>query len=183
MFEIRISMKSKGIILYSLVLSSIFFSLVSPQAEAQEKINLSVGIGFPELINAGIRFQLNQTQLGLAVGAMPVKDGTSFAVSGDVFYHFAGSSDFSDRRPWYGRGGLNYWRNESEYAVDEYAYLNFRLGRDFNFSKKFGMQADAGVIFQLSHKETRKVPSDGWDFSGLEFPVLPGVGLGLFYRL
>lgn len=176
-------MKSKGIILYSLVLFSIFFSLFSSQAGAQEKVNLSLGIGFPELINAGIRYQLNQTQLGLSVGAMPVKDGTSFSVSGDFFYHFAGSSAFSDLRPWYGRGGLNYWRTESDFAVDEYTYLNFRLGRDLNFSKRFGMQADAGAIFQLGHKETRKVPSDGWDFSNLEFPVLPGVGLGLFYRL
>lgn len=50
------------------------YSLLSSgnQLFGQEKINMSLGIGFPEFINVGIRYQLKQTQLGFGFGYMPI---------------------------------------------------------------------------------------------------------------
>ena len=44
------------------------------QLPAQEKVNLSAGFGLPDLLNLGVRYQLEQTQLGLSVGSFPAED-------------------------------------------------------------------------------------------------------------
>lgn len=90
-----------------LINSSILFTTIAP-AQENESLNLSVGLGHPELLNAGIRFQMEQSQLGLSVGVLPGSDDDAFSVGGDYYYHFGGSSDFSARRPWFIKGGLNY---------------------------------------------------------------------------
>lgn len=148
-----------------------------------DKVNVVIGSGYPELINIGLRFQLKQTQLGFSVGSWPSDHDEKFlSVSGDLFFHFAGVSTLSERRPWYGRIGLNYAREENEYAIDKYVFFNTRMGRDFNISKRLGIAIDFGVLIELSHTETRKQPSSGWDLS-FELPVLPSFGLALFYRI
>ena len=37
----------------------------------QEKVNVSVGAGFLETLNIGLRYQINQSQLGLSIGTWP----------------------------------------------------------------------------------------------------------------
>lgn len=153
------------------------------QSSGQEKINISSGFGIPELLNMGIRYQYNQTQMGISLGTMPFSpDESIVSFSGDIYYHFGGFSRLSNRRPWYGRIGLNYLRNETDVFIDKYYYLNTRIGRDFNISRKVGIQLDAGAVFQLHNKEIRKKISDGWDID-LEFPVFPGLGLTLLYKI
>ncbi|MFN2396527.1 MAG: hypothetical protein ABR597_12665 [Bacteroidales bacterium] len=168
--------------LKKLLLCSMFFICCAGPLVGQEKLNVSAGIGLPEFLNVGLRFQHNQAQIGLSVGTMPLKDESLFSVSGDVYYHFAGSSALSDRRPWYGRVGLNYLRNETHHFIDKFMYFNVRVGRDFNISEKFGVNFDAGAIFELYNEEIRKVPPSGWNFD-FDFPVLPSFGIGFFYRL
>ncbi len=164
---------------FSCILIVVSFLFVFNQLViGQEKFNISAGFGVPELINIGLRYQVDQCQLGLSLGLMP----HDFSVCGDVYYHFAGLSELSVRRPWYGRIGLNYLREETEYYIDKYLYLNIRLGRDFNISDKFGIELDGGVLFQIKNKVIRKTPVSPWSLD-LEFPVLPGFGIGLFYRL
>jgi len=175
-------MKSTRNHVYILMLFSLFSFCCSNQSFAQEKVNISAGIGLPELLNVGVRYQLKQAQIGLGFGFMPLKEESLISVSGDGYYYFAGLSRLSNRRTWYGRLGLNYMRDENKFLVDKYLYLNLRFGRDFNFSKKFGVQIEAGTIFQLFNETIRKVPSSGWDFD-IEFPVLPSIGMGLFYRI
>ncbi|MCG6912362.1 hypothetical protein LJE86_00440 [bacterium BMS3Abin03] len=151
------------------------------QLPGQEKVNLSAGLGLPELLNLGIRYQLEQTQLGLSVGSFPSEDKL-FCISGAVYYHFAGTSELSNRRLWYGRFGLTYLHDETDAVIDKYLYLDLRVGRDINFSVKVGMEIDAGIIFQLSKEETRKKPS-GWFNLDLDFPLLPALGVCVFYRI
>jgi hypothetical protein len=153
-----------------LILFSSVFSFCNNQIFGQEKINISLGIGFPEAINIGLRHQLNQTQFGVSVGSFPAEDESIFSISGDVFYHFGGFSGFSTRRPWYIRTGLNYFRDE-KISLFEYSYLNLRVGRDFNISKKIGIEFDWGIGLRL-------MDTSGWDI-----PVMPSFGLGLFCRL
>lgn len=166
------------------ILLLITFSLGNVgQVSGQEKINITVGFSIPELINLGVFYQLDQFQLGLSVGSLPTGSSENLiSLSGDVRFHFAGSSELSNRRPWYGRIGLNYLREETDYVIDNYLYLNTRIGRDFNISKKIGIAVDMGAIFLLNNKEKVKKPSSGWNLD-LDFPVLPSVGIGLFYRI
>jgi len=94
------------------------YSLLSSgnQLFGQEKINMSLGIGFPEFINVGIRYQLKQTQLGFGFGYMPIigkiileeTDNKMISILSDFYYHFGGYSEMSKRRPWYLRSGLIY---------------------------------------------------------------------------
>lgn len=174
-------MKKSGKVIYISILLGIFSFCSGNPLFGQEKVNISAGIGLPELINVGVRYQIDQMQIGISFGSVPVKDESLISVSGDIFYHFAGLSEFSNRRPWYGRVGLVYLRDETNTFIKKYLFLNSRVGRDFNVSEKIGVQIDAGVIFQLYNDQVKKEPSNGWDFD-LNFPVFPSFGAGIYYR-
>jgi len=175
-------MKNKDKLLYFIILFIIFSSGYDNQVFGQEKVNMSVGLGIPEFLNIGVRFQLEQAQIGISIGSIPVKDESIISISSDVYYHFGGFSELSNRRPWYGRIGLNYLRDETETIIDKYIFLNVRIGRDINISEKIGIEIEAGAIFQLSNEEIRKKPSSSWFDFDFEFPVLPSIGIGIFYR-
>ncbi|HNW57362.1 MAG TPA: hypothetical protein PLR88_11140 [Bacteroidales bacterium] len=128
----------------------------SGKAFGQDKTNFSVGFGFPELLNIGIKYQiLDQAKIGLSIGWLPGSQysGNLLSFSGDFYYHFAGSSKLSDLRPWYGRIGLNYDREDLTEIINWwYSYLKF--GRDFYFSKKFGISMDAGLNYHFNPDAT-----------------------------
>ena len=168
---------------------SAFFSLIVPlflllslKTTAQEKVNISAGFGFAEMLNLGIRFQHKQSQIGFSVGSFPVKDESIISVSGDYFYHFAGSSKHSERRPWFARGGLNYTRDETKASIDNFVFFNLRIGRDFNLSKKFGIGLDGGINIFLYQKAIVKDPN-AWFTGEWDTPVFPSLGVALFYRI
>ena len=140
--------------------------------------SISAGFGIIDLLNLAFRYQNEQTQIGISLGTMPIRNENLFSASGDFYYHFAGLSYFTYRRPWYGRIGLNYLKDETEYSVNKYTYLSLRLGRDFNFSSRAGIEIDAGPCFQLSHKQTIKEPT----WFNFEFPIVPTLDIVLFYR-
>ena len=152
------------------------------QVLGQEKVNLSIGAGIPEWLNIGIRYQLEQTQIGMSIGTLPLNSNQSiFSISSDLFYHFGGHSKLSARRPWHGRVGLNYFRNETEFLIKKSTSIYARLGRDFNISKKIGVAADAGLGFKLLHNEIEKKPQDCW--VNFEYNVIPSISISVFYRL
>lgn len=176
-------MKNKVRPLFYILLLFGFIISNEYQVSGQEKVNISIGIGLPELMNIGACFQFNQVQIGLSVGSMPLGSSEKIiSISGDFYYHFGGSSELSNRHPWYGRIGLDYLRDETKSFIDKYLFLNTRIGRDFNISKKFGIAIDVGAVFQLSNDVIRKTPSHGMNL-GIEYPVLPSLGIGLFYRI
>lgn len=37
------------------------------QVSGQEKVNITTGVGIPELLNFGVRYQFDQVQIGLSV--------------------------------------------------------------------------------------------------------------------
>jgi hypothetical protein len=175
-------MKNKGKLIYNLMLFGLFSFIYVSQVHAQEKVNISAGLGMPDFLNVGIRYQLKQAQIGIGFGCMPLKDESLISVSGDYYYHFGGLSELSKRRPWYGRAGLIYVRDETETLIDKYLYFDLRIGRDINISKKIGIAIDAGADIQLLNAEVRKKPADYWDI-GIDVPVIPAIEIGLFYRL
>lgn len=177
-----IIIKSNPKLLYCAILYCIFSIGYGNQVYSQEKLNLSLGIGLPELLNIGTRYQIKQTQLGITIGSLPLNNESIFSVTGSVYYHFAGISKLSIRRLWYGRVGLNYFREEPKSVINEFLYLNLQIGRDINISKKFGIDVNGGLIVELFHKKIRKTPPGEFDFN-FEIPIFPSIGIDLFYRL
>ncbi len=163
---------------YILLLIAFSFSY-SHQVFGQEKVNISAGVGIMELINLGVRFQLNQSQIGFGVGFFPAADETVTSFHGDYYFHFAGKSKLSTRRPWYGKFGLNYLRDEDESDILNYLFLNLKVGRDFNISKRLGIAFEVGGLVKLMYNKVEKIPSNSWN---PVIPALPGFGIGLFYR-
>jgi len=179
-----INMKNTDTELCKVLLFSLFLFCISNPLIGQEKVNISTGIGLPELINVGMRYQHKQTQTGLSFGFIPQGEKESFiSVSGDFCYHFLGISKLSNRRTWFGKTGISYFRYETRSVINKSLYLNLRIGRDFNISEKFGLELGGGSIFLLHEDIMRKVPpSGGWDIK-IDFSILPSMGLGLFYRI
>jgi hypothetical protein len=147
----------------------------------QKEINLTAGLGLPELLNIGIRGQLNQYVCGISVGTVlsPGEGEKIYSVCGDLFYHFGKVNELSKRRVWYLRSGLNYLRDKlnSSDIGDRYTFLNLRFGRDLNLSKKIGIQIDGGFLILLSEK---RIPeSTIGSHSGGQNPMAPPISLGL----
>lgn len=159
--------------------------LLSGRAGAQEGVNMSAGAGLPELINLGVRIQFQQTQLGFSVGAIPEPDEDIFAVSGDFYYHFGGSSQYTSLRPWFIKTGLTYASDENEWNKITYLFLVPRVGREFNISRKFAIGLETGLFVILSENKTEKKEDllSFWDFD-LDFTgsVLPSAGINFIYR-
>lgn len=161
-----------------------FVTLLATQpATGQEKFNISVGLGAPELLNLGIRYQMGQSQLGLSAGFLPGSYDKDFAVGADYFYHFTGTSFLSPRRLWYGRVGLYNYAFEDDFQETNLLLLVPRIGKDFNFSPKLGISADAGVSLVVSRNTKGKEESFWWFEEHWENDVGLSLGFSVFYRL
>jgi hypothetical protein len=160
---------------------TIFFYSIPHQVNGQEKVNVLAGFGVPELLFAAVRLQSGQTQFGMGYGSIPDPNNKIFTLSWDLLYHFGGQSKFSDRRPGYFRLSLYYYREEKTSLIYKDIYLSPRIGRDFNFSQKFGMAIDIGVAFMISEQVIYKTATAS--LFEIDFPVLPSFGLGFYYRI
>ncbi len=124
-----------------------------------------------------MRYQLNQSQLGVSIGTFE----ESISVTGDFYQHIAGTSELSNRRPFYTRIGLSYIREDGDIFLDQYLILALRVGRDFNISENFGFQFDVGAFFEVLHHETKQVRYGG---RGIDIDIfIPAFGLTVFYRI
>jgi len=168
-------MKNKVKTLPGILLIIAFLFSFGGQMSGQEKVNVSAGIGYLETLNIGIRYQLDQSQIGLSIGTWPSEAGSWFdwnsliSISGDFYYHFGGFSEFSDLQPWYGRIGLNFLRIGWDDGIENNLEPHFRIGRDFYFNRAFGFSLDAGVGFFIVNESELG-------------PVVPALGTCFFYR-
>jgi len=169
----------------TLLISLVILLCVSSNSLAQEKINLSAGFGILELANIGIRYQFEQAQIGLSLGTFPLsRNRQIYSVLGDLFLHLGGSSELSKRKPWYIRFGLVYlYKN---FGTQNHLYINSRLGREFNISKKVGLYIDFGGNINLVNSREDNIPEpieptccQGGPY---EYTFIPAVGAGIFYR-
>ncbi|WP_029035112.1 hypothetical protein [Salinimicrobium terrae] len=163
----------------------LIFLLNSGRGNAQEGINVTAGIGLPEMLNLGLRMQFERTQIGIAFGTVPGSD-SNFTISSDFYYHFGGRSELTSIQPWFFKTGLTYMSTENEWRRETSFLIVPRIGREFNISSKFGVALEAGFLVILSeHEKVKKEnPSTYFgdfdlDFTGL---VLPSAGLNIFYR-
>lgn len=168
---------------YGLFILFAFFLCSNNRLYGQGQISVTAGLGFPELLNIGVHFSSKQIQIGFFGGFWPTKKENLMTLGGDFYYHFGGFSELSERKPWYGRAGFIFYREETDTFIAKYVFLDLRVGREINITKRFGIQPDIGATIQLSHSEIRKAPTSGWFDGSWEFPVLPSMGLTLIYRL
>lgn len=156
--------------------------LTEPDPNTPSGIALKAGIGFPEMINAGIRLQSAQFKVGLTIGGIPPIDGESFfSIAGDIYIHLGKKYLLKNKPPWCGRIGFSFLKNETDKFIEKYAHLTLRLGKDIRFSDKFGMEIYFGMMIQLMYDYTEK--EDVWLLlTPSEFPVLPSGGIGFFYK-
>jgi hypothetical protein len=156
-----------------LLITTLLFSS-DGQIFGQEKTNISIGIGLYDLVNVGIKYQfLNQAKIGLNVGYWPpnrpgmIHWDHLISLLGDFYYHFGGSSKFSDLRPWYGRIGYCVLLNLPNGIELQYPYL--RIGRDLFLNQNSGISIDGGIGLSFYHSDIDIYP----------FPTL---GVCYFYR-
>jgi hypothetical protein len=169
--------------LFFVLLVAIVLNSIHKTMQAQDKFTISAGFGVPEWLYVGAKIPVNQFQFEVTAGASPIEDDNLFSMAGNFQYHFAGTSKFSNLKPWYGKTGLVYMRQNLEYYLHEYLYWNIRAGRDFNITKQFGISVDVGLIIELHSWETIKKQEPSSDFDiNLEYPVLPSLSGSLFYR-
>jgi len=142
-------------------------------SNGQERLNLYTGLGFPEGLTLGAQIQSKQMKTEVGFGSLLLSG--QWGISGDVSYHFGGSTQLSIRLPWYIKGGLAKWFRNSV-IPDSPLAANFRIGRDINLSKKAGLKFELGL---LVGKEF--VNNYIWGIS--ESGIAPGFGLFFFYRL
>jgi len=147
-----------------------------------EKIKISGGIGSPDQIYVGVNYQLNKVEVGLSVGSIPLKNTHSITISSDIRYKFGEPKKLADSLKWYGRFGLSFMRFENEVSIEKILFLNPRIGREFNFSNKFGMDIDFGTVLQLHYEREAKNTSQTFPTFEYETPFL-SFGIGFFYRI
>jgi hypothetical protein len=181
------SLTGHGMIHLRLYIASILLVLCMTfapgKSTGQERVNVTAGMGVPEFLNLGIRYQFFfQNQAGVSIGSFPANDERIISFTGDYYRHFAGLSDFAERKLWYFKGGLSYLRNETNAAIDKFLFANLRIGRDLNISGRLGIELSGGISFQLFHDETLRAPGNRGDFS-IVLPVFPNLSMSLFYRI
>lgn len=169
-------------------LKSLFLGLISLLATVpvlgQEKIDIAVGAGFPEMVNLGFRFQLERSRLGVYGGIVPGIEDKIISVGADFYYHFGRSPNFSTRRPWYVKAGLNYSFQEETFFKYTYVILVPRIGKDFNLSSRRGISLEGGLYFVLAHSEVEIKPGGYSVWGGPWLPYIgPSFSLSVFYRL
>jgi len=171
-------MKQIGCVLFVVLLISGTSGIVA----GQSKFAVSTELGYPENLTLGIRYLFKQEQLGFSMGYLSFGNSSVFSMTADVYNHFGGKSHYSKRYPWYGRFGFIYVDRQTEQYFDTFLFLNARIGRDLNITRKFGFQLDLGFAYKMIHKKVERIPVPGFDFSGL-FRFYPAFGMGMFLKL
>ncbi len=140
------------------------------KSHSQDKMSASFGFGLPELVNAGVQYQLSQVKFGMSIGTA---FAGFYALSGDVYYHFSNQSRVDNISPWYLRANISYWPFGKFLLIDlgEAVLVGFRAGREINLAESVGLRMDAGIT-PFTFLSGSKVP----------FSFIPGFSISLFYR-
>ncbi len=157
------------------ILLIIILILSSPGKSAgQKKTNLSAGIGWPDLMNIGIKYQVSDhAKTGFNIGYWPPGGGGYFgwnnllSMSGSLYYYSDNLSDPELKNPFYGRFGFN---TILTWPGDPFLNLNVfaRIGREIYLNENTGFSIDGGIGFSLYN-------------AGLG-PLVLQMGIGYFYR-
>lgn len=165
--------------MYKKLILLIFCLLLSQEIYAEKNFIVFSGIGFPELINVGTRYQFEEIHLGASFGFPVFLDDLHKRMNSVSFfphYYFAGFSELTKAKTWYLKTGITYLWGETSTKTYENVFLDIKVGKEFNLSNRFGVGIGAGTAIQVYEKP----PSDMNIF--LE-PFFPSIGIDIYYRL
>jgi hypothetical protein len=168
-------------------LLSLVFTIVTLKPTnlvAQERINLSAGVGFTESLNIGVRYQIKQSQVGLLVGSLfenlfDKSNTRRIYISGTFQQHLFGLSKYSERKPWFLKLGTTYERAFSDVVVENMGYWNLAFGRDMNLSNRLGFAVSAGISSRAIY--TNNIPNTCC-LTQETGAIYPGFEMYFFYR-
>ncbi|EAR00329.1 hypothetical protein [Maribacter sp. HTCC2170] len=177
----HVPLNSRYVKLFFICFCSIVF------VQGQQKPNITVGAGIPELLNLGIRYEFNENNIfGLSIGSTLSKNEDVLSLSGSFFHHFGGKVNKANRKRTYFRMGLGYLREDGYSSISKYGTLDIRIGWDFSLGVKTGIQLGIGPMFIIAENEIEKFENDdGWfDFDFKSGSIIyPSIGITLYHRL
>ena len=137
---------------------SLFLILPLLQSFAQKPLEASAGIGLPEMIHVGLKYGMGETKWGLTLGGIPAGSSSIFTMGTDFYRHFGHNSDEMDGSTWFINFGINYLKENSEYAIEKWLFLKGRIGRSFYLSPAASIDAGLGLMYEVHHKRKEKTP-------------------------
>jgi hypothetical protein len=140
-----------------------------------------IGFSLPELLHIGARYQMDDLQYGLNIGSFPADKGSIITYSADVIWHMFGEKNALNDKPWYGKIGYSFMREETEFEINTWSYAHMRFGHEFALSNFLALHIDAGLMYELQHDEIEKKPRNSWLNFDFDFPVLPSIGITTAY--
>ena len=140
-----------------------------------------IGMSIPELLHIGVRYQMDDLQYGLNIGSFPAENESIITYSADVIWHMFGEKNALNDKPWYGKIGYTFMREETDFEINTWSYAHLRFGHEFALSNFIALQIDAGLMFELQHDEIEKKPRNSWLNFDFDFPVLPSIGITTAY--
>ena len=140
-----------------------------------------IGMSIPELLHIGVRYQMDDLQYGLNIGSFPAENESIITYSADVIWHMFGEKNALNDKPWYGKLGFTFMREETDFEINTWSYTHVRFGHAFALSNFIALHIDAGLMFELQHDEIEKKPRNSWLNFDFNFPVLPSIGITTAY--
>jgi hypothetical protein len=166
---------------------TVILTAISFYANAQERWNLSVGVGAPEALNLGVRYQLKQAQISINYGIFPSREmgfqpSKLFVVSTSFSQHLCGQSTLSERKPWFLKGGMSYLRVERESNFARELYISTLIGRDININTHHGCSIGIGVFSPVVGRQFNNSGTTENSLSQARV-IYPALEVNYFYRL
>jgi hypothetical protein len=124
---------------------------------------------------------MDDLQYGLNIGSFPAENESIITYSADVIWHMFGEKNALNDKPWYGKIGYTFMREETEFEINTWSYAHLRFGHEFALSNFLALHIDAGLMFELQHDEIEKNPRNSWLNFDFDFPVLPSIGITTAY--
>jgi len=145
------------------------FLVFNGHVSSQSKVEADLGIGlFEGLIDVKVKYG-NNAQIALCQG---FAQGSFWMTGIEGYYHFAGLSKHVDQRTFYVMMGLSSTLFAGGYDNFEKIVFYSRLGKTFNFSKRTGVNLDAGLGVLSAD-----------DIDGYHSSLVPTFGIHFFVRL
>ncbi len=171
----------KLILVLMLLTSSEYVHSQDSKVTRSKSIRPIIGMSIPELLHIGVRYQMDDLQYGLNIGSFPAENESIITYSADVIWHMFGEKNALNDKPWYGKIGYTFMREETEFEINTWSYAHLRFGHEFALSNFIALHIDAGLMFELQHDEIEKKPRNSWFNFEFDFPVLPSIGITTAY--
>ena len=171
----------KLILVLMLLTSSEYVHSQDSKVTRSKSIRPIIGMSIPELLHIGVRYQMDDLQYGLNIGSFPAENESIITYSADVIWHMFGEKNALNDKPWYGKIGYTFMREETEFEINTWSYAHLRFGHEFALSNFIALHIDAGLMFELQHDEIEKKPRNSWLNFDFDFPVLPSIGITTAY--